>query len=187
MDTALSVGLQHASFKFTMCRSCHISYSQRMPLLHFWAKFPGKTTGVPVKTARLGISRFLQAGRFFAYLPVTGNYISELILKSSAWQRCGYTGPLCFWGIWIRRHGPPGSESLESKTLKYSHEYRGIRTREWLRWRGPAAIVNDRPVSSQRGRRTSANSQLSDSNKNVVLGPRLVLDTKRDWPTDRRS
>jgi hypothetical protein len=27
-------------------------------------------------------------------------------------------------------------------------ESRGIRTREWLRWRGPAAIVNDRPILS---------------------------------------
>jgi hypothetical protein len=26
-----------------------------------------------------------------------------------------------------------------------------------------------------------------DSNKNLVLGPKWVLDTKTDWPTDRRS
>jgi hypothetical protein len=41
--------------------------------------------------------------------------------------------------------------------------------------------------SHQRGRPTSANPQLSDSNKNLILGPRLVLDTKRDWPNDSRS
>jgi hypothetical protein len=34
---------------------------------------------------------------------------------------------------------------------------------------------------------TSTNPQLSDSNKNLVISPRWVLDTKTDWPTDRRS
>jgi hypothetical protein len=33
--------------------------------------------------------------------------------------------------------------SLESETVKYDHESHGTRTREWLRWRGPAAILND--------------------------------------------
>jgi hypothetical protein len=41
------------------------------------------------------------------------------------------------------------------------------------------------PSSCQRWRPTSANPQLSDSNENLVLGPRWVLDNKRDWPTDR--
>jgi hypothetical protein len=31
------------------------------------------------------------------------------------------------------------------------------------------------------------NPQLSDSNQNLVMGPRWVPDTKTDWPTDRRS
>jgi hypothetical protein len=38
--------------------------------------------------------------------------------------------------------------SLESETVKYGSNSHGTRTREWLRWRGPAAIVNDRPVLS---------------------------------------
>jgi hypothetical protein len=29
--------------------------------------------------------------------------------------------------------------------------------------------------------------QLSESNRNLVMGPRWVPNTKRDWPTDRRS
>jgi hypothetical protein len=29
--------------------------------------------------------------------------------------------------------------------------------------------------------------QMSDSNKNLVLGPRLVKGTKTDWPTGHRS
>jgi hypothetical protein len=35
-------------------------------------------------------------------------------------------------------------ESLESETVNYGHESHGTWTREWLRWREPAAIVNDR-------------------------------------------
>jgi hypothetical protein len=62
MDTALRAGVQHVSFKFTMCRSCHISYSQRSRSVHLQAQIPGKPTGVlPVKTAGSGISRFLRA------------------------------------------------------------------------------------------------------------------------------
>jgi hypothetical protein len=38
--------------------------------------------------------------------------------------------------------------SLGSETVKYGPESHGTRTRESLRWRGPAAIVNDRPVLS---------------------------------------
>jgi hypothetical protein len=38
--------------------------------------------------------------------------------------------------------------SLKFETVKYGHESRGTRTREWLHWRDPVAIVNDRPVLS---------------------------------------
>jgi hypothetical protein len=41
------------------------------------------------------------------------------------------------------------------------------------------------PPSTQRGRPTSTNTQLPDSNKNLFVSPRTVLDTKKDWPTDR--
>jgi hypothetical protein len=44
--------------------------------------------------------------------------------------------------------GPTGWRSLESETVKYGHESRGTRTRERLRWRGQAAIVNDKPIPS---------------------------------------
>jgi hypothetical protein len=37
---------------------------------------------------------------------------------------------------------------LESRTVKYGHEFRGNRTQEWLRWRGPGATVNHRPFPS---------------------------------------
>jgi ribosomal protein S14 len=41
--------------------------------------------------------------------------------------------------------------------------------------------------SRQRERPTSTNSQVSESNKNLVISPRWVLYSKTDWPTDRRS
>jgi hypothetical protein len=34
--------------------------------------------------------------------------------------------------------------SLESDTVKYGRESQGTRKQKWQRWRGPAAIVNDR-------------------------------------------
>jgi hypothetical protein len=37
---------------------------------------------------------------------------------------------------------------LESETVKYGRQSHGTRTREWLRWRGPTVIVNDRPLFS---------------------------------------
>jgi hypothetical protein len=39
-------------------------------------------------------------------------------------------------------------ESLESEIVKYGRHSHGTRTREWLRWQGSAAFVNDRPVLS---------------------------------------
>jgi hypothetical protein len=63
---------------------------------------------------------------------------------------------------------------------------RGTRTRECLRWQGPAATVNDRPILSSK-RAPHINKPTIDSNKNLVLSPRWVLDSKTDWPTDRRS
>jgi hypothetical protein len=39
-------------------------------------------------------------------------------------------------------------ESLESETVEYDHEFHWTRVRELLRWRGLAAIVNDRLVLS---------------------------------------
>jgi hypothetical protein len=48
----------------------------------------------------------------------------------------------------LRVVGGDKKGSLESETVKYDLESHGNRTREWLRWRGPAAIVNDRPVLS---------------------------------------
>jgi hypothetical protein len=68
----------------------------------------------------------------------------------AAWQ-CS-TNPC--WGGVEYLHRDPASrrrqrkESLKSETVKYGRESQGTRTREGLRWLGPAAIVNDRPILS---------------------------------------
>jgi hypothetical protein len=46
----------------------------------------------------------------------------------------------------LRVVGGDEKGSLESETIKYGREFQGTRTRERLRWRGAAAIANDRPV-----------------------------------------
>jgi hypothetical protein len=58
------------------------------------------------------------------------------------------TGPPSSWGILIRGLCPPSWGSFERETVKCGHEPRGTRTREWLLWRGPASIANDRPIFS---------------------------------------
>jgi hypothetical protein len=53
--------------------------------------------------------------------------------------------------VTLRVVGGDEKGSLESETVKYSHESYGTRTRKLLRWRGPAGIVNARPgLSSER-------------------------------------
>jgi hypothetical protein len=46
----------------------------------------------------------------------------------------------------LRVIGGDEERSLDSETVKYGREFDGTRTQEWLRWRAPAAAVNDRPV-----------------------------------------
>jgi hypothetical protein len=48
----------------------------------------------------------------------------------------------------LRVVGGDEKGSFESETVKYGGESYGTRTREWLRWRGPAAFLNDLPVLS---------------------------------------
>jgi hypothetical protein len=54
--------------------------------------------------------------------------------------------------VTLRAVGGDEKGSLKSETVKYGNESQGTRTRERLRWRGPAAYITDRPVlSRQRG------------------------------------
>jgi hypothetical protein len=50
--------------------------------------------------------------------------------------------------VTLRVVGGNEKGNLDSETVKNGRESYGTRTREWLRWRLPAAIVNDRPVLS---------------------------------------
>jgi hypothetical protein len=52
---------------------------------------------------------------------------------------------------------------------------------------GQQQLSTTDPASRQRGHPTSTNPQLSNSKKNLVLGPKRGLDTKTVWPTDRLS
>jgi hypothetical protein len=45
-------------------------------------------------------------------------------------------------------HGRDSNFQTWVKTVKYGHESYGTRTKKWLRWRGPVAIANGRPVLS---------------------------------------
>jgi hypothetical protein len=100
MDTALRVGLQHISFKFTMCRSHRISYSQRSPFAPLTIKNSRKSNrGSSCENCKIWNKSFpaskgVTIPHCFGLLHVTGNQISVLILiipKPSARKRCGYS------------------------------------------------------------------------------------------------
>jgi hypothetical protein len=50
--------------------------------------------------------------------------------------------------VTLRVVGGEEMGSLKCETVKYGREYQGTRTRERLRWQGPAAYTKDRPVLS---------------------------------------
>jgi hypothetical protein len=50
--------------------------------------------------------------------------------------------------VTLRVAGGDENGSLKTETVKYGREIQGNRTRERLRWRGPAAYTKDRPVLS---------------------------------------
>jgi hypothetical protein len=60
----------------------------------------------------------------------------------------GITRPPCSWGTYTWGSGPPDWGSLECERVKYGRESLGTRIWEWLRCRGPVAIVNDRSIFS---------------------------------------
>jgi hypothetical protein len=71
--------------------------------------------------------------------------------------------------------------SLESETVKCGRESRGTRAREWLRWRGPAPIVNDRPVlSSERMLNKGYDRKFSVGKKLLVVSFKGLV-AKTSW------
>jgi hypothetical protein len=57
---------------------------------------------------------------------------------------------------------------LKSETVKYAREFQGTRTRERLRWQGPAAYTNERTVLSSE-RAPHKNKTVSNSYKYLVM------------------
>jgi hypothetical protein len=90
--------------------------------------------------------------------------------------------PPCSCGIWIQVPGPPGCEGLESERAQYFHESRGTRTWEWLRWRGPAATVNDKPIlSSERMLHKDYEIKCSVGKQNYCVVSVKELVAKTNW------
>jgi hypothetical protein len=63
----------------------------------------------------------------------------------SAYKRREFRNKLV---VTLRLVGGDEKGSLKSETVKYGHKFQGTRTREILRWQGPAAYTKDRPVLS---------------------------------------
>jgi hypothetical protein len=87
--------------------------------------------------------------------------------------------------VTLRVVGGDEKGSLKSGTVKYGRKSQGTRTRERLRWQGPAAYTIDRPVfSSERaphGIKNVTVRRIPYGNKNLVVSPGWVLYTKTDW------
>jgi hypothetical protein len=79
----------------------------------------------------------------------------------------------------LRVVGSGEKGSFESERVKYGRKSQGTRTREWLRWRGPAAMQTIDSSFHQRERPISTNPQMSDSNKNLVISLKWVLYSKQ--------
>jgi hypothetical protein len=67
----------------------------------------------------------------------------------------------------------PGWGRLESET-KCGYESRGTRARQGLRWRGPATVVNDRPILP------SEKMLHKDYNRKCSVGEILLIVSRHD-------
>jgi hypothetical protein len=66
-----------------------------------------------------------------------------VVRAEGLWKDTDYTST-----VTLRVVGGDKNESLESETVKYGRESQGTLTQESLRWQGPAAYKEDRPVLS---------------------------------------
>jgi hypothetical protein len=100
MDTTLSVGLRHASCKFTIVHKLSHSVFSKTAAIAFSSQISRKDNGgSSCENSKIGNKSFPESRNVtmshgLCLLFVTGNYISELIiliiLKSCARQRRGY-------------------------------------------------------------------------------------------------
>jgi hypothetical protein len=90
--------------------------------------------------------------------------------------------------VTLRVVGGDEKGSLKCETVKYGLKSQGTRTRERLRWQGPAAPTEDktRPLIRE-GAPQEQDRNCHTSNKDLVVSPRWVLCSKTDRPADRRS
>jgi hypothetical protein len=98
-----------------------------------------------------------------------------------------FSVPEIYIYIYIRGPGPPDWGSLESETENKVMSPMGIGPENDCAGEDQTAIEYGRSVLSPERAPHINKPQLSDRNKNPILSPRWVLDTKADWPTDRRS
>jgi hypothetical protein len=94
----------------------------------------------------------------------------------------GIIMPLCSRGIYIRGDLALQVGRVSNLTVKCGHESRWTRTWEWLRWRGLAAIVNDRPILSSERMLHKHYGRSVQLKKNAVHGSQGDLTPRRtDW------
>jgi hypothetical protein len=107
------------------CRSCMTGESQTSPCgTNIWPWVPAGLD------ARSDCAGWLQAVTYWSAARVkTGSNTSTVTLRVVGGVEKG---------------------SLKSETVKYGRESQETRTREWLRWQGPAAYTKDRPVLSSK-------------------------------------
>jgi hypothetical protein len=92
--------------------------------------------------------------RVWRRVRITSTVALQIVKADRKGTQCqGFNWATAFLGDIHAGSWSPGWESLVSEIVKYSHESWGTRSREWMSWRVPEVIVNDRPrpSSSQRG------------------------------------
>jgi hypothetical protein len=83
--------------------------------------------------------------------------------------------------------GPPGWGSLESERVKCGHESHRTLTWGWQRWRGPAAIINDRSIlSSERMLHKDYKRRCSVENKIIGRESQGIV-AKSNWLAVKRQ
>jgi hypothetical protein len=73
--------------------------------------------------------------------------------------------------VTLRFVGGDEKGSLKCETVKYGRKFQGARTRERLRWQGPVAYKNDRPVLSS--------ERAPHKNKTITLNSNKHRSTPR--------
>jgi hypothetical protein len=79
--------------------------------------------------------------------------------------------------VTLRVVGGDEKGSLNCESVKYGGDTQGARTKERLRWQGPAADIKVRPVLSSERAPHKRNRNCHTSNEDLVVSPKWVLYT----------